>query len=73
MPRTRAVIITGAGNERGIGFAAARLLGADVLVNNAGMTSMSDWDAPGAAASSLTRRRTRGRGQSIPERGDASE
>ena len=103
LPRKRVVIITGAGSEHGIGFAAARLLGAlgmrvvltsttgrifdrvdelraagieaegvvadltqqsgvdavvaraesafggaDVLVNNAGMTSMSDPDAPGA-------------------------
>lgn len=101
-PRTRVAIVTGAGSEHGIGFAAARRLGADgmrlvltsttdriadrvdelrangveaewvvadlttqngvdavidragqrfggvdVLVNNAGMTSMSDPDAPG--------------------------
>jgi 3-oxoacyl-[acyl-carrier protein] reductase len=102
-PRTRVAIVTGAGSEHGIGFAAARRLGADgmhlvltsttdriaarvdelrangvdaegvvadlttqtgvdaviaravqefggvdVLINNAGMTSMSDPDAPGA-------------------------
>jgi 3-oxoacyl-[acyl-carrier protein] reductase len=102
LPRQRVAIVTGAGSEHGIGFAAARLLGtggmrvvltsttdrifdrvselraagveaegvvadltqqsgvdsvvacaerafggADVLVNNAGMTSMSDPDAPG--------------------------